>query len=289
MNYALFLGCNIPARVPQYDQAARAVLNRLGVEVLDIPDFNCCGYPMRDTDSQAFLLSSARNLALAEQSGLDMMVLCKCCFGALKAASYVLAQDSALKNEINALLEPEKLSYQGNVKVKHFFSVLQDSVGLDEVKKKVERPFQGLRIATHYGCHALRPSSITEFDDPVNPSLFDKLVEATGAESVDWAEKTDCCGAPLMGANDELSLKITGKKLKGARKAGAHFLCAGCPYCQMQFDTVQASFIKSEPGKGPMASILYPQLLGLSMGIDAKDLGLDNNCLDISSIKLFLK
>ncbi|MBI9077748.1 MAG: CoB--CoM heterodisulfide reductase iron-sulfur subunit B family protein [Desulfatibacillum sp.] len=289
MNYALFLGCNIPARVPQYDQAARAVLNRLGVEVLDIAEFNCCGYPMRDSDSQAFLLSAARNLALAEQSGSNMMVLCKCCFGTLKAAGRALAQDSALKDKINALLEPENLAYAGKVKVTHFLSVLKDSVGLDEVREKVVRPFEGLRIATHYGCHALRPSAITGFDDPVAPSLFDKLVEATGAESVDWAEKTDCCGAPLLGGNDALSLKVTEKKLKGARKAGAHFLCVGCPYCHMQFDTVQASFIKSQPGKGPMASILYPQLLGLSMGIDAKELGLENNCLDISSIKLFLK
>ncbi len=289
MNYALFLGCNIPVRVPQYEQAARAVLDKLGVEVQDIAEFNCCGYPMRDSDTQAFLLSAAKNLALAEQAGANMMVLCKCCFGSLKAAEHALASDSALKTRINTLLEAENLKYQGKVQIRHFLTVLKDSVGLDEIKDKVTRPYKDLPIATHYGCHALRPSAITGFDDPVSPSLFDKLVEVTGAESVDWAEKTDCCGAPLLGGNDALSLSITEKKILGAQKAGAQFLCVGCPYCHMQFDNVQASFVKAKAGYGPMASILYPQLLGLAMGIDGKDLGLDNNQLDISSIKLFLE
>ncbi len=288
MDYALFLGCNIPARVTQYDQSCRAVLRELGVTLTDIPQFNCCGYPMRDSDTEAFLLSSARNMALAEQQGKDMMVLCKCCFGTLKAAAHALAGDANLMGKTNAHLAKEGLAYQGKVKIRHFFSVLKDVVGVDEIQAKITRPFKELNIATHYGCHALRPSQITQFDDPVAPSLFDTLVEATGARSVDWQQKTDCCGAPLLGANDALSLSITEKKIASAKQAGAQFLCVGCPYCHMQFDTVQASQVKSAPGCGPLAPILYPQLLGLAMGLDEQELGLENNTLDISSIKLFL-
>lgn len=288
MSYALFLGCNIPARVSQYELSSRAVLSRLGVEVIDIPEFNCCGYPMRDTDYEAFLLSGARNLALAEKHGKDLMVLCKCCFGTLKAAQHIFANDKAVTDKINKQLESEGLVYEGRAKVSHFLSVLHHEVGISVLKDKVTRPFSGLQIATHYGCHALRPSKITGFDDPVAPSLFDSLVKATGAASVDWAEKTDCCGAPLLGKNDELSLSLTGKKLLAAKNAGAHFLCVGCPFCHMQFDSVQGSLIKSEAGTGPLASVLYPQLLGLAMGIDEKSLGIRDNQLDISSLLLYL-
>jgi len=288
MSYALFLGCNIPARVSQYDLSCRAVLKGLGVEVTDIPEFNCCGYPMRDTDNMAFLLSAARNMALAEKENEDMMVLCKCCFGALKAAQHALSQDSSLASKINKLLEAEDLVYEGKTQVTHFLSVLHHEVGAAAIKAQISKPFAGLKIATHYGCHALRPSVITGFDDPVVPSLFDSLVEITGATSVEWAEKTDCCGAPVLGSNDPLSLSMTEKKIIGAKKAGAHFMCVACPYCHMQFDAVQASAIAPQAGSGAMAPVLFPQLLGLAMGIDEESLGIDKNQLDISSISLFL-
>lgn len=287
MKYALFLGCNIPARVVQYETAARAVMRQVGIQLVDIRDFKCCGYPVRNFDQKAFLLSASENLAWAEKFGLNIMTLCKCCFGSLKEAEHFLKEDGDLQEEIKKLLAEKGMRYEGNAEVKHFLSVLYHDVGLDTLERNISNTYKGLKIATHYGCHALRPSDVTQFDDPVAPSIFDKLVEVTGAESVDYLGKLECCGAPVMGVNDDLSMNLTEKKLANGKKAGADYLCAACPYCHLQFDNVQKMMI-SQNGSEPLASIIYPQLLGLCMGIDEKSLGIHMNQLDISGVISFL-
>lgn len=288
MKYALFLGCQIPARVNHYDLSTRAVLSRLDVELVDIRQFNCCGYPMRNMDKKAFLLSSVRNLALAEKEGLDMLVLCKCCYGSLKKAEHLMKEDGNLQGEIKELLSENALKYEGKVRVKHFLSVLYHDVGIEAIKSRISKRYKGVKIATHYGCHALRPSKITEFDDPVAPTLFDNLVEVTGAKSVDWTSKLECCGAPLMGINDDVSMNLTRKKLTDSTKAGADYLCTACPYCQIQFDTVQKMMVSNNGNGEHLASIIYPQLLGICMGIDEQSLGINMNQFDISGVKSFL-
>ncbi len=287
--YALFLGCNIPVRVKQYDVSARMVLKKLGVSLVDIRQFNCCGYPMRNTDPKAFLLSAVRNLALAEKANLDMLVLCQCCYGSLKKAQAVMAEEGELQEEVRLLLAEEGLEYNGNVKIKHFLSVLYHDVGIDTIKQQISTPYKNLNIATHYGCHVLRPSRVTQFDDPVNPSLIDELVTVTGAKSVDWPLQLECCGAPVMGIDDDLSENLTKKKLIDAKAAGAHYVCTACPYCHIQFDTVQKRIL-SENGNqdDALPAILYPQLLGLGMGIDGDLLGISDNEMDISRVTSFL-
>jgi heterodisulfide reductase subunit B len=286
MKYALFLGCNIPARVVQFETAARAVMGKVGIQLVDIRDFKCCGYPVRNLDQKAFLLSASENLAWAEKFGLNIMTLCKCCFGSLKEAEHFLKEDGDLQEEIKKLLAAKGMRYEGKTEVKHFLSVLYHDVGLDTLERNISNAFEGLKIATHYGCHALRPSDVTQFDDPVAPSIFDKLVEVTGAESVDYLRKLECCGAPVMGVNDDLSMNLTEKKLANGKKAGADYLCAACPWCHLQFDTVQKMMI-SQNGSEPLASIVYPQLLGLSMGIDEKTLGIDMNQISLANITSF--
>jgi len=158
-------------------------------------------------------------------------------------------------------------------------------VGVEAIKKKIAKKFKGLKIAAHYGCHALRPSQVVQFDDPATPSIFDQLVEATGAESIAWPMRLECCGAPLLGAHDELSTQFTLKKLKNGRESGADYLCTACTYCQIQFDTVQQMILSPRGLNHPLPSILYPQLLGLSMGIDPETLGLKMNKIPISEIE----
>lgn len=288
MKFALFLGCNIPARVEQYDVSARAVLKQVDVQLTDIREFNCCGYPMRNSDHKSFLFSSAVNLALAENAGLDILVLCKCCFGSLKEAEHVLKEEGEPQAEVNRLLAQRGLKYTGKTQIKHFLSVLYHDVGLDTLQGKITRNYKNFKIATHHGCHALRPSKITQFDDPVAPIIFDKLVEVTGAKSIDWTSKLECCGAPVLGVNDDLSTNLTRKKLSDGKQAGADYLCSACPYCHLQFDAVQAMMVSGN-GDDPLASMLYPQLLGLSMGLDEKTLGIGMNQLDISGVTSFLE
>ena len=288
MKYAFFLGCNIPARLEQYETASRAVMSRLGVGLIDYREFTCCGYPLRNVDRKAYLLSAAGNLALAERDGVNILSLCKCCFGALKEVQYILGGSETLRREINDLLKPRDLAYEGRVEVKHFLSVLYHDVGLDDLKKKMIRKMKDLKIATHYGCHALRPSKVTQFDDPVAPTLFDELVKATGAESVEWTEKLNCCGAPLMGVNDRISMDLTQKKLDSGRESGADFLCTACPYCQLQFDEVQSMMASDGAAGGSLPAILYAQLLGLCMGVDEKALGLLKNQVAMDNVTSFI-
>jgi heterodisulfide reductase subunit B len=285
MKFALFLGCQIPVRLKQYETSSKAILERLGVGLVDIEEFNCCGYPLRNIEFKAFLFSSARNLALAEKKKLDVMTLCQCCYGTLKKADFLLKENASLRKEVNAILEREGLRYEGEVEVKHLLSVLHQEVGVEAIKKKIAKTFKGLKIAAHYGCHVLRPSQVVRFDDPVTPSIFDQLVEATGAESIAWPMQLECCGAPLWGVHDELSTEITLKKLKNGRESGADYLCTACTYCQIQFDTVQQMILSQRGLNHPLPSILYPQLLGLSMGINSETLGLKMNKIPISEVE----
>ena len=288
MKFALFEGCNIPARVTQYADATKAVFNKLDIELVELTEFNCCGYPVRNIDQRAFILSAAKNLALAETAGLELMAMCKCCYGSLKKAEYALNSDHDLKQEINAVLAKEKLHYAGHVRINHLLTVLHGEVGLEALKPLILKTYNGLQIAVSYGCHALRPSKITGFDDPVAPTLFDELVEITGAYSVDWSRKLDCCGAPLTGVNDSLSMDMALNKINSARQAGAHYICTACPYTHLQFDWVQNEMAGRSGDWEPLAAILYPQLLGLSMGIDEQTLGLSENRLGLADITSYL-
>jgi heterodisulfide reductase subunit B len=288
MKYALFIGCNIPARLKQYDLSARQILKTFGVDVVDIREFNCCGYPMKNSDFKTSLLFSARNLALAEKQNLDILTLCQCCFGTLKKAEHLLKGDIGLKDQANAFLSKENLSYQGKFQVKHLLSILHREITPKIIKEKISNGFKNLKIAPHYGCHALRPSDVMQFDNPIAPVLFDELVDVTGAKALDWPMKAECCGAPVLGVNNNLSMTLTEKKLASGKAAGADFLCVACPWCQIQFDTVQKQMEAKGMSSHHLPSILYPQLLGLALGIPGEALGIQMNQKDLSPIKTFL-
>jgi heterodisulfide reductase subunit B len=287
IKFALFLGCNVQARLPQHERATRAVFGKLGITLLDIKEFNCCGYPLRNINFNGHVLLAARNLALAEQEDANIMTLCGCGFGTLKKVNQLLREDAELRDEVNSHLRKEGLKYKGAIEIRHFSQVLHQEVGLKRIKESLTKRFDGLKIATHYGCHTIRPSKIVQFDDPVVPTLFDQLVEVSGAESVPWELKLDCCGAPLWGFNNELSMSLTGKKIHDASKAGADYLCSACSYCQLQFDTVQGMMLAEGKIKRPVPSIFYMQLLGLCMGIDSRELGLEMNHVPSSGIEGF--
>ncbi len=287
MKFALFLGCTIPAGLGQYESSSRAVLEKLGVELVDIGEFNCCGYPMQNLHLKAFVLASARNLALAEKVNLNIMTLCKCCYGSLKKADHLMREDASLRKEINDTLEKEGLKYEGGIEVMHLLSVFHKSIGVEAIKDKITRFYKGLKIAVHYGCHALRPSSVVQFDDPVAPTLFDELVEVTGAESIYWPTRLECCGAPVSGINDDLAMNLTEKKLIDGKQSGADYLCDACPFCHIQFDTIQKMILSERRIDHHLPCILYPQLLGLAMGIDSRILGLERNRTDITGIERF--
>lgn len=274
MRILLFPGCKVLYYVPQYETAGRLILKSFDIEVEDI-EFNCCGYPVRFLDFKSFIFSSARNIALAGKRGLPLVCLCQCCYGTLRYADLLVKQHEDLREELNGLLQEEGLRYPEQVEIKHLLNVLYEDIVLENIRKKIIRPFTSLKVAAHYGCHILRPHDVVQFDDPVNPNKFEKLIEVTGSKSVNWPLRLQCCGDPLYGKNDDLARELGEKKMTSAGMAGANLICVGCTHCQMQFNRIGTSLMEQGSVQSVLPSLLYPQLLGLSLGLEPSVLGID--------------
>lgn len=276
MKILLFPGCKVPYYVPEYETASRLVLSKFGVDFEDF-EFNCCGYPVRFLDFNSFIFSSARNIALAGNRGLPLVCLCKCCYGTLRYADLLLKQHENLREEINGYLGEEGLRYPEQVEIKHLLNILFEDIGLENIEKKIVRPLSALKVAAHYGCHILRPHDVVRFDNSVNPSKFEKLIEVTGAKCVNWPLRLQCCGDPLYGKNDVMAGELGEKKMKSAGRSGANLICVGCTHCQMQFGRIGANLMEQGSAQAVLPSLLYPQVLGLSLGIEASVLGINEN------------
>jgi heterodisulfide reductase subunit B len=273
MKLLYFPGCKLGSHLPAYDRATRAVMDQLSIELVD-REMNCCGQPIRHQSFTAYLFSAARNLALAEAEELSILTPCKCCFGSYQHARYWLRRKPQLRRHINALLAEDGLCWEDRSDVFHLLSLLHRQVGEAALRARVNAPLAGVRIAAHYGCHALRPAEITGFDNPTAPRIFETLVAVTGATPVSWSRRTECCGNPLWEQNPRMSLALMEKKLQSAREAGADCLCTACTHCQLQFDGIRRQRPEADPAEGKLSAMVYPQLLGLSMGLPPERLGL---------------
>ena len=278
MKYALFLGCTIPARARNYELSARNVAEKLGIELVDMAKFICCGFPIKAADMEASELLGAYNLALAEEQGLDICALCSSCTSALSETSHLLTWDEERKNRINERLESLGLQYGKGAKVKHFARVLFEEIGADQIQDQFQKDLSGLKIAVHYGCHYLKPSQVHDhFDDVEDPRSIDSLVELTGAQVVDYPGKKRCCGGPVLPVDEKLAMAVTKEKLDDISASGADAICLVCPFCSVMYDGNQKS-IEAEHNVSYNLPVLYlTQILGLAMGIDRKDLGLNMN------------
>lgn len=279
MSLVIFPCCVSSSFMGDCESATRVVIDKLGVEIEDGSGFNCCGYPYKGVDFKAFVLMSGRNLALAEKKGADLVTTCGCCFGTTKQAESVLKEDSGLFEYVNDALKKEGLVYTGKSTARHFIEVLLSNPGIPSLKDKLGGVFSGKKVATHYGCKVLRPSSVVKFDNPFSPTKLDDLVEATGAESVSWSQKLECCGAPLMGVNDITSMQLAKNKLESAKQAKADVICTACPFCYLQFERTR-DILSRESGNGfNVPSLSLVQLLGLALGLDKGTLGINGAAL----------
>jgi heterodisulfide reductase subunit B len=266
MKYAYFPGCKIAHHLPDHGKSVEAVCACLGLELVKL-EFNCCGYPVRHESRDASVYSALRNFALAANRGLELMTPCKCCFGNFQQARHQVDHDEKLKHRMKGLLGEEGLDFPETTRVRHLLQVLDDN--LPGVAGVVRRPLRNLKIACHYGCHALRPENITHFDDPLAPTVFERLVAVTGATALPWDLRLECCGYPLRGRDEGIADLLAAKKLASAKASGADVLATACTYCQLQFG--------AENNKRPQTipAVLYPQILGLALGLAPDDLGIE--------------
>lgn len=286
--YALFLGCTVPVRGLNYELSARKVADRLGIEIVDITDFACCGFPIAGVHHETGLTLAARNLALAEAQGLDIMTLCSACTGHLTKAQKHLSSPRGTEEQkkINDYLGGSNLEYKGNTKVKHFARVLYEDVGLDKVKEAVTNPLTSLTIAPHYGCHYIKPSTIFDgFDDPINPVSLDKLIEVTGATSVRYKNRLQCCGGGILSISEDTSVKMVKEKLDNIKTAEADAMTLLCPFCSIMYDEYQPTIETSFDAEYNIPVLFYSQLLGIAMGLDPKkDLAVKINQVKVSPL-----
>ena len=282
--YLIFLGCVIPYRVASYETSARRVLPKLGVELVEMPKFNCCGFPLDPINHDAMLTLAARNLCLAEQQNLDIMTLCNGCYGILHHVNKELKEDREVRDRVNEYLTEVDLEFKGTITVKHLIHVLAQDVGLKRIREAVRQPLNPLRVAQHTGCHVLRPRSVVGFDDPENPTILKRLIEATGAACLDYVDETECCGNPIIGVNSELPLQLANEKLEHIKEVGAQALITMCPFCHMMYDLQQPRIERLFHVQYGIPVLHYPQLLGLAMGIRPDELALQDLRVDASPL-----
>lgn len=273
-----FWGCQIPARFPFMEKSVRLLMDYLGIRIIDIPGFTCCPEKalVKNLDQELWYLTAARNLAVAEDAGVEMLIEpCNGCYSTLKTVKTSLNLNLYLKDEINRKLVPLGLEYQGRIKIMHLAEYLHDKVGLAKLKEGIIEPLVGMRIAVHYGCHMIRPSYAIQFDDPILPQKFDALVAALGAKSIEYPRKMQCCGGEYSNVGSmEEALTIAREKLLEIKSLDIDAITVMCPACFMQFDNKQ--YMMQRQGEDLAIPIFfYPELLCLAYGITPKEIGLN--------------
>jgi len=277
--YALYTGCTVPVRAFNYEISARKVAEKLGLQFSDIPQFSCCGYPIKSVNRYAYLLMAARNLALAEEKGLSLCTLCSACCGALSEANHEIREDEKLRTRINNdLSEAIGKRYNGGSEVTHFIRVLQKEIGMEKIKAQVRSDLSSIRVAPHYGCHYTKPSTIYgHIEDPEDPKSLDELIEATGARSLSYEDKLQCCGGGVLAIDEQVALAMAHKKLDHIRAQQADALVLICPFCNVMYESNQKKIEKAFQTEYKLPILFYPQLLGLALGMEPDELGMKMN------------
>jgi heterodisulfide reductase subunit B len=251
-------------------------MGALGAELTELKDWTCCGASAAEATS--YLLSmvlAARNLALAEKmdGDADIMIPCSACYLNLRKVEDHVKRDEKLLDKINEALKEEGLEYKGGVRVRHLVDVIVNDFDPEAIEPMVKNKLTGLRVATYYGCQALRPYVV--YDDPEQPRSLEPLLLAVGARVHPWEMGAKCCGAALMTTKKDVALELTGTILKAAQ--GADCIVTVCPMCEMNLEAFQESISKTR-GEDLRIPVLYlPQLMGLALGLSSEEIKLEMN------------
>jgi len=285
LKVAVFWGCRILTSQYTYEMSVREAFPKLNIELVDLSETNCCGDPVKSMKDLAANYLAARVLALANKTGLDnLLVPCNRCHFVISEAKNVLEKNERFSQKIIEVLKEEGLEYNPNVRIWHVIDFLHDFVGLDNVKKAVQKSLKGLKLATHVGCQIIRYSDLGRVDDAENPRKLDELVGALGAETVDYAEKLDCCGANLTYSHSDSALSLAGTKLSVLQNLGVDGLVVSCPDCGLMFDSKQKDAETTVGAKLRLPVVYYTQLLGLALNIEQEKLGLHLNQSPINQL-----
>ena len=274
-HYPYYPGCGLSPEGfgRAFDWSIKGVNKVLGLDFREIPDWNCCGTVPYDTLHEAASFAvCARNLALAEQMGGDLVAPCSSCYVFLSRTNQYLAQYPKVKKSVDEALAAGGLEYHGKVKVRKVLDVYVHDVGFDAIASKVKKNLEGLKVACYYGCQEVRP--IFGRDHPENPKYMDKLVKALGAEAINFPLKSSCCGGSLIISEEDASLELIKKLLDSAISNGAEVMVTGCPLCQLNVDAYQSMVNRKYKTDYHLPILFFTQLMGVAFGLEEKELGL---------------
>jgi heterodisulfide reductase subunit B2 len=286
--YAYFPGCSLESLSKSYHVSALEASRALDVDLQELEDWNCCGatayFPV---DELLAYTLTARNLAQAEQAGLDFVAPCSACYKNAYTTNTYLQHDKDLAEHINYALEADNLHVNGTSRVMHLIDVFTQDVGLDAIKQKVTQPLKGLRVAPYYGCQLLRPRKGHE--DVENPQYFESLLSALGADPVDYASKARCCGGSLIITGRKAALDMLFKCLKDAVDAKADVIATTCPMCHVNLEAYQSRANREFGADFKVPVMYFTQLVGLAVGVPAKRLGIPSELFATKSLQAYLQ
>jgi heterodisulfide reductase subunit B len=280
MKVPYFPGCTLNTTAKGFDNAVRASAMALGVELVELPEWNCCGatFPLL-VDNAIDLIGAADVLYKASQEGTRLATACTTCYNVVKRTNQVLKEDGDMLEKVNYFLEHDS-DYEGSVEVLDIVQILRDEVGWDNVRQAVKKPLEGLKVAAYYGCMVVRPPDEVAYDDPDDPTALDDMLAALGGQRVDWPHKTECCGAYLAVKSPQVTQEMSYAVLSSAIRNGAELVVANCPLCQFNLDKQQQTMSQQHAGFEPIPVLYYAQLLGLALGLDGSDFDLDRTYVD---------
>lgn len=281
--YTYYPGCSAEATAVGLGLSVQAIAKPLDMELIELEGWTCCGStPYGSLDELESIVVAARNLALAEKTGLDLVTPCSSCFITLYQADIKLKDHPQLMAQINEALAVANLEYHGNVQIRHLTEVLVNDITPEVITTKVKRPLHGLKVAPYYGCQLVRPDY--GFDDPEAPQSLDRLVACLGAEAVPFPLKNRCCGGSLIIPEEDLALGLIRKLLDNALENGAQCIVTPCPLCQTNLDAYQSRVNSKFKTHYNLPVLFISQLIGLALGVDPKSLGLNTNIVSPSEV-----
>ncbi len=279
MEYALYLGCTIPLKMPHFEFAFREIANILGYKFKEMDGASCCPDPVatQSVNIDTWLTIAARNLCIAEKLKLDILTICSGCYETLKTTQVLLGEDKAAFDRVNKVLKKIGYEYKGTSKVYHFVELFSQEEMLDKIKNILMKPLDNLNVAVHYGCHLIRPSKILQFDHPERPETMDKIIESLGAKTIAFAGKLECCGFCAR-LQEEIGFELVDKKMTELKELEEEVdvMVGVCPACVGQYDRKQR-LISRKTGKELDIPVLYlPELMAIAFGVETDKLGLTN-------------
>lgn len=284
MKYAFFPGCVLKGAAKEAYMATTKVAEKLGIELVEIPNWTCCGAShAQGVDELALLAINARNIAIAEKMGLPVLTVCNTCTLQLRQAKAKLDGDAKLKAKVNEILAKSGYEYKGTSEVTHLLWVLASNPNVFD--GKITKPLNGLKVAGYYGCHLVRPPKIMNYEDGRNPESLEKVIRLLGATPVEFDYKLKCCGFHAFFTAERDVMTVTGQAVDSAEKAGADLMVTPCPLCQMQLDMYQPEGRAAVRTQAEIPVLHLPQLIGLAMGMSKEDMGINYHVSAVNKVK----